>query len=119
VKDINNVILTFLTKTDGMGDYFIKAKVKEKITQLPPTTSPLYNELLAHELVETSNYSSVFIDNLKPSITFEIGKDKEINIIIHYDDYMTQEMQDKINELVNNLENRGLKVKVIKHDNKY
>ncbi|ABW19424.1 MucBP domain-containing protein [Alkaliphilus oremlandii] len=119
VKDINNVILTFLTQVDGLGEYYIKAKVQEEITQLPPTSSPLYNEILGHELMTFSDYSNVFIDNLIPTITFEIGIDREINIIVHYDDYIPADMQNKINELVANLESRGLKVRLTKYENKY
>ncbi|MBU5676833.1 MucBP domain-containing protein [Alkaliphilus sp. MSJ-5] len=119
VKDLNNAIITFLTQKDGLGDYYIKAKVQEEITQLPSENSPLYNEILQHELTTISEYSNVFIDNLLPTITFEIGIDREINVIVHYDDYIPSEMQEKINELVANLESRGLKVRLTKYENKY
>ena len=119
VKDLNNIIITFITEKDGLGNYYIKEKIQEEITQLPSENSPLYKEILAHELDTISDYSNIFVDNIPPSIMFEIGIDKEINIIIHYDDYIPQSTQDKVNELVNDLESRGLKVRLIKYENKY
>lgn len=119
VQDINNVNLTYITDVDALGDYYVRVKAKELNTQLPPTDSPLYQEIADTGLSCVSEYSKVFLDNIRPDITFEVGEERKINLIIHFDGNIDMATNDKINQLVNQLEGKGFKVNIIKHENRY
>jgi hypothetical protein len=119
VKDINNFNLTYLTGVNALGNYYIKARTQEENIQLPPVNSPLYSEIAGTGLSSISGYSVVFIDNVRPEITFVVGQEKEINLIIHFDGNIDDTTNAKISELVNRLESMGFKVNLIKYENRY
>jgi hypothetical protein len=119
VKDINNFNLTYLTGINALGNYYIRAKAEEEKIQLPPENSPLYSEIAGIGLSGVSGYSTVLIDNIRPEVTFVVGQEKEINLIIHFDGNIDDTMNAKINELVNRLESMGFKVNLIKYENRY
>lgn len=119
VKDINNFTLTYLTVNNGLGDYYIREKATEVISQLPSADNPLYTELINLGKSFTSNFTVAFIDNLKPKIEFQLGSEKKINLIFHFDHVMTQEERDKVNQIVQLAESKGYKVNLIIYENKY
>jgi hypothetical protein len=119
VKDINNFNLTYLTDLNALGNYYIRARAEEENIQLPPENSPLYSEIAGIGLSGASGYSTVFIDNIRPEVTFVVGQEKEINLIIHFDGSIDDAVNAKINELVNRLESIGFKVNLIKYENRY
>lgn len=120
VKDLNNFKLTFLSDQKDLGNYHFQTYVRERITQLPADpNNPLYAELKALQKSAQSEYTRIFIDNKAPRISFEIETGKSINLIVHFDQNPAPEQEEKINELVNLLQQRGIKVNVIKKYNAY
>lgn len=120
VQDINNYKLTFLTDENELGDYYFTFTVKEKITQLPKDRSnPLYDEILNLYKETKSKPLKILIDNIAPILKIEVTGSQSINLIIHFDRTPTQKEEEKIREIIRELENKGIKVNVIREYNRY
>lgn len=120
VKDIQAFNITYLTGLDELGNYEFKYTVKEEITQLPrDKNNPLYNEIKGLAKSTTSDPLNVVVDNIAPILKIEITGSETVNLIIHFDRQPTEKENEKIEEIIRNLEKKGIKVNVIKEYGRY
>lgn len=119
VKNIQDFLLTYLTEINELGDYYFTYTVEEEITQLPSDTNPLHDEIKALAKSSTSEALKVTVDNIAPIIRIEVTGSETINLIIHFDTQPTSEEEKKIDEIIKELERKGIKVNVIREYGRY
>lgn len=118
-KDLQDFNITYLTGLDELGNYQFKYTLKEEITQLPEQSNPLYGEIRNLAKVATSEPLNVIVDNIAPILKIEVTGSETVNLIIHFDRQPTTEEEEKIKQIIKDLEKKGIKVNVIKEYGRY
>ncbi|MCT4612696.1 MAG: hypothetical protein N4A47_04920 [Clostridia bacterium] len=97
----------------NLGNYKIERVVTDNIKQLPDKGHELHDEIRRKVKKSRTILKDIFIDNLRPTITFNYNDEKDITLIVQYDFHPTKDDRDAINELIDKLKGVGVRVNLV------
>lgn len=120
VQNINNYKLTMVTQLKGMGNYYVSETVQEQITQLPLSSSPLYQEIINSEQKGTTSADSItYIGNLPPTCSFGVSAWRYVTIYVQADYAPDVNFIKQETDLMNALEAKDILCNIVNFYNTY